>query len=337
VEIIENMSEDCFPNGNKITPGQFRIDIANTFERFETQYKQQKLFPLRYATGFDSIDHNIGGFYPEELILLTGEHGVGKTAFMCSLACNKILLCTCNHEVILYFSHKDTRIALANRMLAAFSKIPLKDVISGTINDSLWPVLTRAVGMLSEFNIAIVDSSYNIINIENIVTDVLQNNTVRLVIIDDFQFIESVQASVDKSRECELADIALRLKRLAQHAKVPIIIVVPLKKNGCLVFDRIRDTGSQSSWLFESATDKILSIHRSEFYVKENPAHEIAEIIVSKNNTGWTGTAELAFCGPTLRFEELNSIASTALKDLKMIISRELRCSGKNSNSSGSK
>lgn len=85
--------------------------------------------------------------------------------------------------------------------------------------------------------------------------------------------------------------------------------------------------------MFESAADKILCIHRSEFHAKENPAQEIAEIIVTKNNMGWTGTAELAFLGPCLGYEDLGSIALAALKKIQQIISQELHCNGNNTNS----
>ncbi len=322
------MSDEFSSNGKKTLHGQFKFDVASAVQKIERQYEQKKLFPNRYATGFKSLDQIIRGLYPEELIFLTGEPGIGKTAFVCSLACHKRLIGTSNQKTILYFSHKDSRMVLTTRMFAALGKVPLWDVIEG-INKSQWPNMARACGMLEMKNITIVDFSCNIEEIEATVIEVMKKNDVRLVIIDDFQLIKSSKGAADEFRERELVDSAVRLKKMARNAQVPVVIVVPSNTNGGLVLDRsTRKHSPSKSWLFESAADKILCIHRSEFHAKDNPAQEIAEIVVTKNNMGWTGTAELAFCGPSLCFEDLGSVASTALKKIQQIVSQELHSSG---------
>ncbi len=327
------MSDEFSSNGKKTLHGQFKFDVASAVQKIERQYEQKKLFPNRYATGFKSLDQIIRGLYPEELIFLTGEPGIGKTAFVCSLACHKRLIGTSNQKTILYFSHKDSRMVLTTRMFAALGKVPLWDVIEG-INASHWPNMTRACGMLEMLNITIVDFSCNIGEIEATVIEAKKKNEVRLIIIDDFQFIKSAKEAVNESRERELADIAVRLKKIAQYVEVPIVIVVPSNTKSELVLDRTtRKSDTLGSWLFESAADKILRIHRAEFYAKDKPDQEIAEIVVLKNNTGWTGTADLAFCGPSLFFDDLGSIASTALKKIQQIIFQELHCNGDNTNS----
>jgi replicative DNA helicase len=331
MEKIDNMSDDFPPKGKKILPRQFERDVASAFKKIETQYEQKKQFPHRYVTGFNSLDQIISGFYPEELILLTGQPGIGKTAFLCSLACKKSLIDTPNQETILYFTHKDSRMVLTTRMFAAIEKVPLLDVIMG-IRPSQWPNMARACGILGILNITIIDFSFNLQEIEATLIEVVKKNDLRLVIIDDLQFIKNTQEeAVAGSRERELADILVRLKKMAQIAQVPIVIVAPSNTDGGLVLNRlIRNYNMQESSLFESAADKILRLHRPEYYSKHNPAQEIAEIIVTKNNMGCTGTVELAFCGPSLCFEDFGTTATTALRKIQQIISQELHNSGNN-------
>ncbi len=325
--MMDDMSDEFSSNGEKTLHGQFKWDVTKAFLKIEMEYEQKKLFPKRYVTGFKSLDQIIR-FYPEELIFVTGEPGVGKTAFVCSLACHKSLIDPSNQETILYFTHKDSRMVLTTRMFAALGKVPVSDVIEG-INGSQWPNMARACGMLEMLNVTIVDFSCNIEEIEATVIEVMEKTKIRLVIIDDFQLIKSSKGAADEFRERELVDITVGLKKMASNAQVPVFIVVPSNTNGGLIFDRsTRKHSSSKSWLFESAADKILCIHRSEFHAKEKTDQEIAEVVVLKNNAGWTGKAELAFLGPSLCFEDLGSIASTALRKIQQIISQELHGSG---------
>lgn len=112
------------------------------------------------------------------------------------------------------------------RMIAGLEKVPLPAVIGG-IDDSHWVNMARACGMLEMLNITIVDFLCNIEEIEATVIEVMKKNEVRLVIIDDFHFIRSTKEAADEFRERELVDIAVRLKKMARHAQVPVVIVVP--------------------------------------------------------------------------------------------------------------
>jgi replicative DNA helicase len=62
----------------------------------------------------------------------------------------------------------------------------------------------------------------------------------------------------------------------------------------------LRDSGE-----IEQDADKILFLHRDDYYDKETENTGIIEVIVSKNRNGSLGVAQLAFDKETQKFSNL--------------------------------
>lgn len=259
-------------------------------------------------TGFTDLDHTLDGLGEEELIILAARPSVGKTAFALDITTN---ICMSDEHFVNFFSLEMSDKSLLKRMICSVGRIDsmkMKNALK-RFNDEDWNRYQKAQGIVSNFkqNLDIADQSK--VTVQEIRTRVKQNqrkhpDKKHVVVID---YLTLIQGSGRKERHLEVGEISRNLKRMARDLKVPVLLLAQLNRGVEQRADKrpmlsdLRDSGE-----IEQDADKILFLHRDDYYDKETENQNVIEVIASKNRNGSLGTVSLAFVKEYNKFLNLD-------------------------------
>ena len=115
----------------------------------------------------------------------------------------------------------------------------------------------------------------------------------KLIIIDYLQLIAGRENCYLKK---DIRGIMNNLKNIAKETGCPILVLsqlerkVEFRQNHMPVLSDLRGSG-----YIEEVADKVILLHRDEYYNSDSFIRGIAQLIVAKNREGCLGTTELAF------------------------------------------
>jgi len=125
-----------------------------------------------------------------------------------------------------------------------------------------------------------------------------------LILIDYLQLIQT--GLKIENRQQEISQISRSLKGLARELNVPVITVSQLSRAvEQRSVQRPRLSDLRESGAIEQDADVVIFLYREEYYKPKSSKKGIAEVIISKQRNGPTGTLELAFLKEYTRFENL--------------------------------
>jgi replicative DNA helicase len=260
------------------------------------------------ASGFFDLDDMIGGFQPEQLIILAARPSMGKTALalnICDFAAFEL------KNPVLFVSLEMGEIELAERLLCARSRVDGHKLRTGqNLGTREMTLLGKAYAELgtSPSPVFIDDTpARNMLQITANSRRLKLRKDLRLIFVDYIQLIDSDESR--DSRQEQIAKISRRLKTLARELKVPVIALSQLNRAVESREDRRpRMADLRESGAIEQDADIVLLLHRPEYY-DPNDQPGVAELIVAKNRNGATGSVKLTFLKNFTRFENLSHIA----------------------------
>ncbi len=262
-------------------------------------------------TGFNDLDRMTGGFQKGDLIIVAGRPGMGKTAFVVSLAINAA---TQYSKSIGIFSLEMTAQQLVLRMIASLSNVGVFNLRTGMLDHSQYKAIGRALDKLKNVRIYIDDTSMmRVSDIRSKARKLKMEKGVDLIIIDYLQLMHGRASSNLANRVQEVSEISRSLKVLAKELDVPIIALSQLNRgveardNKRPMVADLRESGS-----IEQDADVILLIYRDEVYNKNTSERGIAEVIIGKQRNGPQGTVKLQFEERIATFRNLSNITDEA-------------------------
>ena len=253
------------------------------------------------STGHDRLDDLIGGFRPDELVILAAPPSVGKTAF----ALNQADITARNGHAVLVFSLEQPEPEIANRFLAMESGVPMQTFTRG---NSLTPEdaenLATAAGSegIGGRPIYLDDTAgQTAARIAALTRRAVRQKRVELVIVDYLQIMQPENPRSSPHERIGL--LALRMKNLAREVHVPIIVLSQItregaKRDGPPILSDLRDSGD-----IEAHADRVIFLHRQPNQPTEKETTAI-DVIVAKNRNGPIGTTTLFYRKAVLRFED---------------------------------
>ncbi len=281
--------------------------LPQTFQEIEEFHKRGGQI-TGLSCGFDELDALTSGMHKSEMIVVAGRPSMGKTAFALNIAEHVALK---EKIPVGIFSLEMSKAQLTLRLLCAHARVNSHALRTGRLKSDEWPKLAAATGPLSESQIWIDDTAgLGILELRAKARRLKKQHDLGLVMIDYMQMMRGPTHS--ENRQQEIAQISRSLKGMAKELEIPVIALSQLSRGP---EQRGGDRKPQLADLRESGAieqdaDVVMFIYRPERYdIKKDSdgrsVENVAEIIISKQRNGPTGTVRLAFLKEYVRFENL--------------------------------
>jgi replicative DNA helicase len=277
--------------------------MSDHFDRTERLYENPNLMP-GIPTGFTDLDKMLSGFREEDLIILAARPGVGKTAFMLNLMANAG---KARYNVAM-FSLEMSESQLLNRMISAETAINSYKIRDGDLTEQEWRLYVEATNTIGTLPIFIDDTpNLKVTHIRQKCSYLRNLGKLDFVMVDHMQLIGG--SAPDEERMRTVGDNSWELKMLAKELKVPVLVASQLSR----AVEQRADKRPMLSDLSESDrigqnADQIWFIYRPELYEESCDRPNEADIIVSKNRHGATGTVPLFFRKSLTQFANLTRL-----------------------------
>ena len=285
-------------NSKSYTP--IKDVLVESITNLEKLYNQ-KQHVTGVPTQFYDLDDKTAGLHGSELILVAARPAMGKTAFALNIATNAALRA---NVPVAIFSLEMSNDQLVNRILCSEAMVDSNKVRTGKLDEEDWGKLAEAIGPLSEAGIYIDDTpGISIMEIRTKCRKLKLEKNIGLVVIDYLQLIVGSNRRSGGSREQEISEISRSLKILAKELNVPVIALSQLsraveqREDHRPMLSDLRESGA-----IEQDADIVMFLYRDDYYNKESPEKDIAEVIIAKQRAGSTGTVKLYWMGIYTKF-----------------------------------
>ncbi len=283
------------------TVAGIREILKKTFETIDDLH-QRKGRLRGVATGFYELDDLTTGLHGSELIIIAARPSIGKTTFALNIARHVALE---EDGGVLIFNLEMSKEQLAQNLLVGEARIDAQKLRKGLLDDQQFGMLTEAAARLSAAPIFIDDSAtLGVLEVKAKARRMKKSHNLKLIIVDYVQLMDTVMRD---NRALEVAELSRGLKALSRELDIPVIAISQLNRGPEQREDhRPRNSDLRESGSLEQDADVVIFLHREEYYQPNNPeVRNRAEIIVSKQRNGPTGTVHLQFQGNQLRFQNM--------------------------------
>jgi replicative DNA helicase len=303
--ILDKAEKDIFDISQKVIVHDFepmsRL-IERGFAEIERLYKNKGAI-TGIPTGFSELDSKTSGFQRGDMVLVAARPSMGKTAFAINIAQHAAIK---NGSSVAVFSLEMSKDQLAQRMLCSEANIDMLKLRTGNLEEDDWVKLARCAGPLSSAKIFVDDTpGISVHEMRSKCRRLKIEHGLDLVVVDYLQLMQG--SSRTENRQQEVSEISRSLKAIAKEMNTPVIALSQLSRAPEARTDHrpmlsdLRESGS-----IEQDADVVCFLYRDEYYNKESEKKNIAEVIISKQRNGPTGTVELAFIGKYTKFASLD-------------------------------
>jgi replicative DNA helicase len=276
--------------------------IAETVLAKVQEYAKRETHALTgLSTGFRDLDEKTSGLQKTDLIIVAARPSMGKTALCLTLAQNAAIL---ERAVVAVFSLEMSKEQLVMRMLSSEAKVDAHRFRTGYLTRDEWGRLAEAIGTLSDAKIFIDDTpGISVLEMRAKTRRLFaEQKKLDLIVVDYLQLMSGSKRS--ESRQQEVSQISRELKALAKELQVPVVALSQLSRAPEArnppkpMMSDLRESGS-----IEQDADVVAFIYREDYYKPTEENQGIAELLISKQRNGPTGTVKLAFLKEFTRFE----------------------------------
>ena len=271
------------------------------------------------ATGFEKLDKVTSGWQPSDLIIIAARPGMGKTAFVLSMARN--IAIDFGHPVAL-FSLEMSSVQLITRLISSETGLSSEKLRTGKLEKHEWEQLSTKVKDLEKAPLYIDDTpSLSIFDLRAKARRLSSQHGIKMIIVDYLQLMTAggSNGKGGGNREQEISTISRNLKALAKELEVPVIALSQLSRavetrgsSKRPLLSDLRESGA-----IEQDADIVSFIYRPEYYKidewdddEHSPTEGQAEFIIAKHRNGSLENIRLKFIGNLGKFDNLDEFGS---------------------------
>src|SRR5690554_699473 len=266
-------------------------------------------------TGFTKLDELTSGWQPSDLIIIAARPGMGKTAFVLSMARNMTID---YQQTVAIFSLEMSSVQLITRLISSETGLSSEKLRTGKLEKHEWEQLNTKVKDLEKAPLYIDDTpSLSIFDLRAKARRLASQHGIKLIIIDYLQLMTAGGSGKGGgNREQEISTISRNLKALAKELNIPVIALSQLSRavetrggSKRPLLSDLRESGA-----IEQDADIVSFIYRPEYYKIDEwddddhtPTAGQAEFIVAKHRNGGLDEIRLKFIGSLGKFENLET------------------------------
>ncbi len=264
-------------------------------------------------SGFADLDRVTAGWQKSDLIILAARPGMGKTAFVLSMARN---MTVDFKKPVGIFSLEMTGTQLVTRLIASETQLEADKLRRGDLKDYEWEQLNAKINNLTDAPLLIDDTpALSIFELRAKCRRLKARHDVQLIIVDYLQLMSSGNEGRGGNREQEISNISRSMKSLAKELNIPIIAISQLSRavetrggSKRPILSDLRESGA-----IEQDADMVLFIYRPEYYKIEEDdqgrsTEGLAELIIAKHRNGALEDISLRFIPDFAKFTEYDSV-----------------------------
>ncbi len=270
-------------------------------------------------SGFTKLDALTSGWQPSDLVIIAARPGMGKTAFVMSMAKNMSI----DFDIpVAIFSLEMSSVQLITRMISSETGISSGKLRKGDLQPHEWEQLNIKVKNLSKAPIFIDDTpSLSIFDLRAKARRLASQHGVKIIVIDYLQLMTAgTNSKGGGNREQEISMISRNLKALAKELAIPVIALSQLSRavetrggSKRPLLSDLRESGA-----IEQDADIVSFIFRPEYYGQtewdddeRTPCEGQGEFIVAKHRNGGLENIRLKFTGHLAQFSDLEEAFAT--------------------------
>lgn len=258
-------------------------------------------------TGMTDIDDKLMSLRPGGLYILAARPGVGKTSLALRIV-QGVVSAAENPQRVLFFSLEVDRRDLVKKLIAAFGKLPFKDLDMGTLPEDMFSRLEETINIVKAWPMEMMDVGDLTVHQLRAVVKRRQletNGALKLIVIDYLQLLQG--SSKEQEEYAKVSEISRVLKMLSRECSVPVLALSQMsrdaEKGSAPREPRLSDLRGSGS--IEQDADAVMFIHRVDNEDREGEdAYRTIKIKLAKNRFGPTGDTLMHFFPAKLSFEQ---------------------------------
>ena len=309
-DLLDQAEQDLFEvaHGNIVKNYESAHDlIKEAISKIEEISKQEGLSGI--PSGFSKVDRVTSGWQPSDLVILAARPGMGKTAFVLSMARN---IAVDHKRAVAVFSLEMSSVQLITRLISSETGLTSEKLRKGNLDDHEWQQLLTKVKNLEKAPLFIDDTpAISVFDLRAKCRRLVAQHDVKMIIIDYLQLM-TAGGKAGGNREQEISTISRSLKSIAKELNVPVIALSQLSRavetrggDKRPLLSDLRESGA-----IEQDADIVSFIYRPEYYdITEwpdgSPSEGQAEFIIAKHRNGGLDNVRLRFQGAMAKFSDL--------------------------------